>query len=146
MAFWGANLKPGQAHQVDGEGEVLHISGACLTEKAKPGKNYVKAKTADGTFTICALSSGVQESVSLDLFLTSSHGPVVLRNEGESEVDLVGYFEPGDETMDADMSDAEVMTGVPSDDEDESASEDEKKPVQKEKKPVEKKPAQKEEK
>lgn len=130
MAFWGVALKPGQIHEInDVDGDVLHLSHACLHE-AKSSKPTCVTVCTNGEkpLTIASLTKGTRDFCDFDLFF-SPHQVTKFQNTGDSEVHLTGYFEPGmggngSEDMEED-SDEEIPELVPAPGKDEEESEDE---------------------
>lgn len=91
-------MKPGQKKKVESpEGEILHLSQACLHEP-KDGKNYVQATVEGTTYSIACLEKGKKEHDSFDLFFDPTQ--CAFANKGASDVHLTGYFEPDDGASD----------------------------------------------
>lgn len=119
--FYGLVVKPGQAVALEGEGDILHLSQACLCEPKDSNKTYLTVESEKGTFNVCSLQKDKCEHAALDLFLGASSG-VKFSVKGNCDVHLVGYWEPSGGSDD-DMDDDD-MDGMPegmhdSDDEEE---------------------------
>lgn len=93
MAFWGTAVKPGTWTQGKApEGEILHVSQACLHEP-KPGKTYLQIQVSGTTYTVACLEKDKREHDALDLMFSPEDAPKFCA-KGSSEIHLVGYMEP----------------------------------------------------
>lgn len=93
MAFWGTAVKPGTWTQGKApEGEILHVSQACLHEP-KPGKTYLQIQVSGTTYTVACLEKDKREHDALDLMFSPEDAPKFCA-KGSSEIHLVGYVEP----------------------------------------------------
>ncbi|KAI3430351.1 hypothetical protein D9Q98_004946 [Chlorella vulgaris] len=109
MAFWGCEIKPGKAMPFvpPPEAAKLHLSQACLSNKAKPGtKASLKVRVSDEgeQLLVCSLREGGTESIGLDLIFDQYTEFTV---EGGAAIHLTGYFMPeyemgGEESSDDD--------------------------------------------
>ncbi|KAH8582795.1 nuclear factor NF3 [Cryptosporidium sp. chipmunk genotype I] len=113
--FCGLIIKPGQKIKLDStQGEILHLSQACLSEPKDNGRVYVQAIDGGNAYTICSLQKGTIEHASLDLFLSTS-ADIELSVIGKNEVHISGFYEP---EMEEDFDDEDALMGM-SDEEDE---------------------------
>ncbi|XP_053991758.1 nucleolin-like isoform X2 [Hylaeus volcanicus] len=103
--FFGAVLKPGTSFTPEViDGEILHISQACLYNPANVERTYLEVVDDDETYAACVLQKEKQESVSLDLYLNGSNGSKLQISGGRNEVHIVGYYEPQDGSDSEDIS------------------------------------------
>jgi len=124
--FDGLVIKGGESAELDAEqGEVFHLSQACLNDPKDNGKTYVKITEGERSMVICCLQKDKCEHAALDIFIHPSQAS--FKVEGKNEVHLVGYWEPqGDSDDEGDMDlmgdEAEESEGEESDLEDEVPS------------------------
>merc|ERR1712032_1658372 len=90
-SFWGYQLKVGEKYKVrKRSGYVLQLTGACLHNPCQ-GKNFIQVIDGDkGRFALARLEKGKMEHASFNL----SFRQASFVNKGESEVHLIGHFEP----------------------------------------------------
>jgi len=142
--LWGCIVSEGKPYALpaDSEYELLHISNAALSKASEPGKAYLMITKGKETFTVAVLQKDKVETVLMDIYVRTSQN-VKLTVSGKGEVHVTGYFEPTEE-VDKDAEEA-FLEGALGEEEDESESEEEKKPAPKkeEKKPEPKKVAEK---
>uniref|UniRef100_A0A7S3UPD0 Nucleoplasmin-like domain-containing protein n=1 Tax=Oxyrrhis marina TaxID=2969 RepID=A0A7S3UPD0_OXYMA len=94
MSFWGAVIKPGQRVTVsDSQGDLLHLSQACLSNPKGEGKTYLRVEHDKKELTLACLVKDTQEHCHLDLFFSVAD-VTVFHVEGKNDVHLTGYFEP----------------------------------------------------
>jgi len=106
MAFWGTAVKPGTWTQGKApEGEILHVSQACLHEP-KPGKTYLQIQVSGTTYTVACLEKDKREHDALDLMFAPEDAPKFCA-KGSSEIHLVGYVEP-EQASDGEAEEAAV--------------------------------------
>ncbi|KAF7456260.1 nuclear factor NF3 [Cryptosporidium felis] len=104
--FCGIIVKPGQKVKLDStQGDILHLSQACLSEPRDNGRVYLQAIDDGKAFTICSLQKGTVEHANLDLFLSTSTG-IELSVIGKNEVHVSGFYEPEVDEDDFDDEDA----------------------------------------
>mmetsp|Transcript_45141 Transcript_45141/g.97983 ORF Transcript_45141/g.97983 Transcript_45141/m.97983 type:complete len:211 (+) Transcript_45141:26-658(+) len=109
MSFWGAIIKPGQRVTVsDSQGDLLHLSQACLSNPKGEGKTYLKVEHGKKELTLACLVKDTQEHCHLDLFFSVAE-VTVFHVEGKNDVHLTGYFEP---TVREDSEDEEEPRGA----------------------------------
>lgn len=109
MAFWGAQLKPGQKKPVDlPPGDVLHLSQACLHEP-KEGKNVLQVQVKGSTYSIAVLEKQKREHECLDLFFDAAGTTFSVK--GGSEIHLIGYVEPSADNFGEDEEEEEEGPG-----------------------------------
>lgn len=122
--FCGLIIKPGQKVKLDStQGEILHLSQACLSEPKDNGRVYVQAIDNGNAYTICSLQKGTVEHASLDLFLSTS-AEIELSVIGKNEVHISGFYEP--EMDEEDFDDEDALMGMSDEDEEELESENNK--------------------
>lgn len=122
--FCGLIIKPGQKVKLDStEGEILHLSQACLSEPKDNGRVYVQAIDNGNAYTICSLQKGTVEHANLDLFFSTS-AEIELSVIGKNEVHISGFYEPEMDEDEFDDDDA-LMEMSEEEDEDELELEDE---------------------
>lgn len=122
--FCGLIIKPGQKVKLDStEGDILHLSNACLSEPKDNGRVYVQAIDNGVAYTICSLQKGTVEHTNLDLFFSTS-AEIELSVIGKNEVHISGFYEPEMEEDDFDDEDA-LMDMSDEEDEDELELEEE---------------------
>lgn len=103
--FFGAVLTPGVECTPDcSNGEILHISQACLYNPVSSERTYIHVTDGEKSYALCALQKDKQENASLDLFVSTRAGTTFKITGGKNEVHLIGYFEPDAETDSEDMS------------------------------------------
>jgi nucleophosmin 1 len=109
MAFWGAQLKPGQKKPVDlPPGDVLHLSQACLHEP-KEGKNVLQVQVKGSTYSIAVLEKQKREHECLDLFFDAAGTTFSVK--GGSDIHLIGYVEPSADNFGEDEEEEEEGPG-----------------------------------
>ena len=120
--FCGLIIKPGQKVKLDStQGEILHLSQACLSEPKDNGRVYVQAIDNGNAYTICSLQKGTIEHANLDLFLSTS-AEIELSIIGKNEVHISGFYEP---EMEEDFDDDDALMGMSDEEEDEEEEEEE---------------------
>ncbi|KAJ1604746.1 putative apicomplexan-specific protein [Cryptosporidium canis] len=108
--FCGLVIKPGQKVKLDStQGEILHLSQACLSEPKDNGRVYVQAIDNGNAYTICSLQKGTVEHANLDLFFSTS-AEVELSIIGKNEVHISGFYEP--EMDEEDFDDEDALMGM----------------------------------
>ncbi|EEA06520.1 uncharacterized protein CMU_010120 [Cryptosporidium muris RN66] len=116
--FCGLIIKPSQKVKLDPtQGEILHLSQACLSEPKDNGRVYVQAIENNKAITICSLQKGTIEHASLDLFL-STGSDIELSVIGKNEVHISGFYEP-DMHEEDEFDDEDAMIGVSDEEEEE---------------------------
>merc|ERR1712194_452687 len=89
-----------------GNGQLCHLSQACLDPETKPGASArVLVEQAGTKYALAILKEGGQECCALDLFLDLKEAKLTV--EGKAAVHLTGYFETdgdGDESGDEEMA------------------------------------------
>lgn len=113
MSFWGCVLKPGQKKPVNiGSSDVLHLSQACLYDP-KPGKNYLQVEVEGKTFNIACLEKDKRDHDGFDLFFEANAS---FKNNGATEIHLMGNIEPADMNDEGEESEEEEgseQQGIP---------------------------------
>ena len=146
--LWGCVVSEGKPYALskDSQYELLHISNAALSRSSEPGKCYLLITKGKETFTLAVLQKDKVESFGLDIYVRASQG-ITLTVSGKGEVNVTGYFEPGEEV---DQEEDAFLEGAlyKDSDEDEEDEEEElpKKQIQKkteQMKPEQKKPEHK---
>jgi len=107
MSFWGCTVSASKPIKIDKhEGQLLHLSQACLEPEAPKGASAKLVVEHGGNkYAVASLREGGMEFCALDLFVDSDAQFTVI---GKAGVHLTGYFE-SDELMD-DASDNEQAT------------------------------------
>merc|ERR1719373_406660 len=99
MSFWGLSVSAAQPKKVGEvnakEGELVHLSQACLAPDAKDGASAKLMVKQEGVaYCVACLKEGVTESCSLDLFLNSKEAEFIVK--GNASVHVTGYLEGED--------------------------------------------------
>lgn len=103
--FFGAVIKPGTSFTPEViDGEILHISQACLYNPVNVERTYLEVVDDEEIYAACVLQKDKQESVSLDLYLNGSSRSKLQISGGRNEVHIVGYYEPHDGSDSEDIS------------------------------------------
>lgn len=112
IMFYGARVKPGaKVALTPEEGEVLHLSGACLHKPSNDERTYLVLHQNGQDHIICALKKGTAENVSLDLFVATREGGH-FEVQGASEMHLTGYYEPTASDSENDEDDEEMASDL----------------------------------
>lgn len=100
MAFWGCVVQPGKPIPVAAqEGQVLHVSRACLSPDARKGaKARLELDEGSQSFSIAQLSEGSLEDLKLDLNLEATEATFLVK--GDCSIHLTGYFEAASPSFD----------------------------------------------
>jgi len=97
--FDGLAIKAGETANLEGEnGEVFHLSQACLSDPKDAGKSYLKIKEGDRSLVVCCLQKDKNEHAALDIFVHPATNSFSV--EGKNDIHLVGYWEPHGESDD----------------------------------------------
>jgi len=122
--FDGLAIKAGETGTFDGEnGEVFHLSQACLSDPRDGGKTYLKIKEGERSLVICCLQKDKCEHAALDIFVHPA--TTSFTAEGKNDVHLVGYWEPHGASDSEDELDLMADEAEESDEAGESDLEDE---------------------
>jgi len=91
--FDGLAIKAGETTTLESEnGEVFHLSQACLSDPRDGGKTYLKIKEGERTLSVCCLQKDKCEHAALDIFVHPATNKFSV--EGKNDIHLVGYWEP----------------------------------------------------
>jgi len=105
--FDGLAIKAGETATLEGEnGEVFHLSQACLSDPRDAGKTYLKIKEGERSLVVCCLQKDKCEHAALDIFVHPATNSFSV--EGKNDVHLVGYWEPHG-ASDSDEDDLDFM-------------------------------------
>jgi len=123
--FDGLAIKAGETANLEGEnGEVFHLSQACLSDPKDAGKSYLKIKEGDRSLVVCCLQKDKNEHAALDIFVHPATNSFSV--EGKNDIHLVGYWEPhGESDNDEDELDFMADEAEESDEAGESDLDDE---------------------